>query len=110
MERALAKYSEYSFPVEMYTDAQKLYDDICSRLYFIKDASSEHTYASSYGSIYQMMALSLLFKDRKELTPEICTELGQVLSSVSDVESAGVPFELKVGFKYLVHNDVEIDA
>ena len=94
----------------MYTHTQRLYDDICSRLYDVKDVCFLHLYASTYGSIYMLMGTKLLFKDREELTPEICTELGQVLSSVSDVESAGVPFELKVGFKYLVHNDVEIDA
>jgi len=96
IQKAANKYANYSFPVEKHTHSERLYDDICSRLYDLIDAGIQHLKATSFSSMGQTLTAAVLLNGREELTPDVLTELAQLLTSVTNVESAGVPSDLKV--------------
>ena len=99
-----AKFANYSIPVDKYENSQRLYEHICSQFYALKDISYEHLKTSGHCNTTQLAATNKLLDGRTEWTPEIYSEMAQLLSSIKDVESAGVPFDLKVSFSCLFHS------
>lgn len=55
-----------------------------------------HLKVSGNSSVSQMIAFIILLDGRNDWTPELYGEMAQLLSSISDVESADVPVALKV--------------
>lgn len=53
-------------------------------------------WTSGYSSVTQAAAFTILLDGRKEWTSDLYTEMAQLLSSISDVESAEVPIDLRV--------------
>merc|ERR1712179_657099 len=105
IQKAANKYANYSFPVEKHTHSERLYDDICSRLYDLIDAGIQHLRATSFSSMGQTLTAAVLLNGREELTPDVLTELAQLLTSVTNVESAGVPSDLKELGRAISHSD-----
>jgi len=95
VQRLATKYTNYSFPVDHYTDSKTLYHDICSHIPILNETATEHLWTSGYSSFTQTLAFIILLDGRKEWTTDLYTEMAQLLSSISDVESAEVPVELK---------------
>ena len=98
MEKLAAKYSNYSFPVDEYTDSKSLYNAICTRLPILNETFSVHLWTSGYSTATQSIAFISLLDGKKEWTTELYVQMAQLLSSISDVESAGVPVDLEVIF------------
>ena len=96
VRRAETKYSDYSFPVEQYSDPKTLYGEICTRLPALSEIGRIHTTVSRASATTQLVAFMILLEGRKEWTPELYTEMAHLLSSISTVESAEVPMALKV--------------
>ena len=96
MEQVAAEFANYSFPVEAYNDCRFLYEEICARLPKLRDMSHEHFLASTHSSATQSIAFTTLLDGRKEWTTEIYNEMAQLLGSIKNVESAGVPVDMKV--------------
>lgn len=96
VKRAVRKFSDYSIPSEKYIDSQKLYDEICSQLPRLLEISNIHLQVSRAGTITQLIAFIILLDGRDEWTPELYGEMAQLLSSISNIESADVPVALKV--------------
>ncbi|XP_045028647.1 putative phosphoenolpyruvate synthase [Daphnia magna] len=95
VKRAVQKFSDYSIPSEKYIDSQKLYDEICSQLPRLLEISNIHLQVSRAGTITQLIAFIILLDGRDEWTPELYGEMAQLLSSISNIESADVPVALK---------------
>lgn len=95
VERASAKFADYAFPVDQYTDAAKLYDEICNRLPALVEVGRYHTQVSKASAMTQLIAFILMLDGRKEWTPELYGEMAQLFSSITDIESADVPVALK---------------
>lgn len=96
VQRAVAKFSNYSLPTENYTDSHKLYDDICASLPSLVEIGRIHTQVSRASAMTQLIAFIILLDGRKEWTPELYGEMAELFSSISNVESADVPVALKV--------------
>lgn len=96
-DRITDKFSNYSFPIDHYKIPQRLYDDICSRLPDFRDIFDQHLRISGHSNSTQMVIFNMLLDGSKEWNLELYNQLAQLLSSISGVESAGVPFDLKVG-------------
>jgi len=95
VQQVAGRYAKYSFPVDDYSNCLPLYNEICRRLSALSVVSSEHLLASGQSSLTQTMAFIALLNGRKDWTLELSNEMTQLLSSINDVESAGVPVELK---------------
>ena len=111
VQQVAGRYAKYSFPVDDYSNCLPLYNEICRRLSALSVVSSEHLLASGQSSLTQTMAFIALLNGRKDWTLELSNEMTQLLSSINDVESAGVPVELKVIQFYslkIVQNCAEI--
>ena len=67
-------------------------------MYDVRDSALEHLKATAFSSFSQAIAVKTLLNGRTEWSDEIYAQLAQILSSVNNVESAGVPFDLKVSF------------
>ncbi|KAI9559139.1 hypothetical protein GHT06_015928 [Daphnia sinensis] len=95
VKRAVRKFSDYAIPSEKYIDSQKLYDEICSQLPLLLEISNIHLQVSRAGTITQLISFIILLDGRNEWTPELYGEMAQLLSSISNIESADVPVALK---------------
>jgi len=95
IRRAETKFSDYSFPVDQYSDPKTLYGEICVRLPILSEIGRTHTTVSRASATTQLIAFMILLEGRKEWTPELYAEMAQLLGSISTVESAEVPVALK---------------
>jgi hypothetical protein len=57
---------------------------------------------SRAGTISQLIAFIILLDGRNEWTPELYGEMAQLLSSISNIESADVPVALKVRARFQI--------
>lgn len=96
VSRAVGKFSNYLIPSEKFIDSQELYDEICNQLPRLLEISNIHLQVSRAGTITQLIAFIILLDGRNEWTPELYGEMAQLLSSISNIESADVPVALKV--------------
>ena len=87
--------------MEEYTDPQILYDEICKRLPKLRDVNQEHFFATAHSSATQSVALNMLLDGRKEWTAELYNEMASLFGSIKNVESAGVPVDMKVAFELI---------
>jgi hypothetical protein len=62
------------------------------------DISWIHLQVSRAGTITQLIAFIILLDGRNDWTPELYGEMAQLLSSISNIESADVPVALKVDY------------
>lgn len=96
LKKGLAKYSNFTVASGSYTDAQKLYDDITAQIPQLIDVSVIHLQVSQASSASQLIAFIILLDGSEDWTPELYGQMAQLLSSISDVESADIPVALKV--------------
>lgn len=90
------KFSNYTFTADHHTKPAELYSDICARLPVLQEIGRIHLEVSSASSISQMITFIILLDGSNEWTPELYSEIAQLLTSISNVESADVPVALKV--------------
>lgn len=95
VEKAKAKFSNYSINPDAYTDPVALYDAICTSTPDMVEMGRIHMQVSSASAMTQMVAFILMLDGRKEWTPELYGEMAQLFSSINNVESADVPVALK---------------
>ncbi len=96
VKKAVRKFADYSIASEKYIDSKELYDEISSQLPRLLEISNIHLQVSRAGTISQLIAFIILLDGRNEWTPELYGEMAQLLSSISNIESADVPVALKV--------------
>lgn len=86
----------FTIPCEQYICPKKLHDEICRQLHLLIEIGGIHLQVSRASSISQLIAFIILLDGREDWTPDLYAEMAQLLSSISDVESADVPVALKV--------------
>lgn len=96
VSKGVAKFSDYTFRVDKFTESRKLYDEICSRLPDLVEIGRTHTQVSRASALTQLIAFIIMLDGRKEWTTELYGEMAQLFSSITNVESADVPVALKV--------------
>lgn len=82
--------------MDHYARSDELYSEICKRLPVLQDAGRVHLLVSSASTISQMITFIILLDGSNEWTPKLYGEIAQLLTSISEVESADVPVALKV--------------
>ena len=92
----MAKFSDYSFPVDKYSDSKVLYGEICSRLPALNEIGRVHFRVTRACIITHLATFVNLLDSRKDWAAAELGEMGRLLSSITNVESANVPVALKV--------------
>lgn len=108
VKKAVRKFADYSIPSEKYINSQELYDEISSQLPRLLEISNIHLQVSRAGTISQLIAFIILLDGRNEWTPELYGEMAQLLSSISNIESADVPVALKVSAQFQIDFRLDI--
>ncbi|XP_023716266.1 prodigiosin synthesizing transferase PigC isoform X3 [Cryptotermes secundus] len=86
---------EFLLDCQSYNKAEDLYSCISNSFKYLDEVSNCHGKSSKISVFTQVIAVSILTEGREELTAEHYSDMGLLLSSCSDLVSAGIPVALE---------------